>query len=115
MRKLYAITLSFVLSLLFPFTIQAAAQPDIQTAIGYTEDNIRYEVYGTAFVQLTSSSISVSRKVTYDGLYIPSKQIFWKEEINGTSYSGTLTLKRQSYDAELNKTTATYEGILISR
>lgn len=104
----------------YPYYFRLLYKP-LHSQIFKLQSDIRKTIFvikymdGTAFVQLTSSSISVSRKVTYDGLYIPSKQIFWKEEINGTSYSGTLTLKRQSYDAELNKTTATYEGILISR
>lgn len=114
MRKNYILTSFFILSLLFPFSVQAAEQSSAQNITGYTIDNIQYEVYGTDFVQLTTNSIFVSRKITYDGFCIPSKQISWKEEIEGVTYSGTLTLIRNSFDANTQKTIAVYEGTLTA-
>lgn len=115
MKNFCLVTLSFFLILFFPLTVHASEQPPHLSTHGYTEDNVRYEVQGTSYTQLSSDSFFVSREVTYDGKVVPSRQIYWQEKIGSVSYSGTLALKKSAYSASAQKNTAIYEGTLTKQ
>ena len=54
--------------------------------------------------------VSVTREVIYSGVVKPQKEISWREKINGSYYSGVLTISKYSYTT--SQTVATYTGVL---
>ena len=76
-----------VLSISFPVNAQKTAQ---RVGEGYTSEGIYYEVYS--------------------GVVKPQKEISWREKINGSYYSGVLTISKYSYTT--SQTVATYTGVL---
>ena len=59
---------------------------------------------------LCGASVSVTREVIYSGVVKPQKEISWREKINGSYYSGVLTISKYSYTT--SQTVATYTGVL---
>lgn len=110
MKKIFHLLfiVAFILSLSFPVQASESFWPQITS--GYTENGIYYEVYGQTFLQPRSDSIFVTRQVTYEGRINPEKQIFWKESVNGVTYTGNLKLAQVMHD--VNKTIAFYRGTL---
>ena len=49
-------------------------------------------------------------EVIYSGVVKPQKEISWREKINGSYYSGVLTISKYSYTT--SQTVATYTGVL---
>jgi hypothetical protein len=72
-----------VLSISFPVNAQKTAQ---RVGGGYTSEGI------------------------YSGVVKPQKEISWREKINGSYYSGVLTISKYSYTT--SQTVATYTGVL---
>ena len=110
MKKTYYLlsVLAFILALSVPVQASENSMPVITS--GYTENGIYYEVYGQTFLQPRSDSISVTRQVIYENIINPERQIFWKESINGVTYTGTLKLTQVMHD--IDKTIAIYKGTL---
>ena len=111
MKRISRIVLTsfLVLSLWVPLCARAADLPLLSS--GYTEDGTYYEVYGEQSVQRGAVNY-VTRQVVYSGDVIPPMKIEWKETISGKLCSGTLQLRRSTYDKKENKTLAVYEGYL---
>ncbi len=101
-----------VLSISFPVNAQKTAQ---RVGGGYTSEGIYYEVYvaedlAENDIVLCGASVSVTREVIYSGVVKPQKEISWREKINGSYYSGVLTISKYSYTT--SQTVATYTGVL---
>ena len=101
-----------VLSISFPVNAQKTAQ---RVGGGYTSEGIYYEVYvaedlAENDIVLCGASVSVTREVIYSGVVKPQKEISWREKINGSYYSGVLTISTYSYTT--SQTVATYTGVL---
>ena len=101
-----------VLGISFPTNAQGTAQ---KVGEGHTPEGIYYEVYIAEEVKendiaLCGASISVSREVKYSGIVTPQTEISWREKINGSYYSGVLTISKYSYTT--SQTIATYTGVL---
>ena len=94
-----------VLSISFPVNAQKTAQ---RVGEGYTSEGIYYEVYVAE--DLAENDISVTREVIYSGVVKPQTEISWREKINGSYYSGVLTISKYSYT--ISQTVATYTGVL---
>ena len=78
-------------------------------------EGIYYEVYvaedlAENDIVLCGASVSVTREVIYSGVVKPQKEISWREKINGSYYSGVLTISKYSYTT--SQTVATYTGVL---
>ena len=93
-----------VLSISFPVNAQKTAQ---RVGGGYTSEGIYYEVYVAE--DLAENDI-VLWEVIYSGVVKPQKEISWREKINGSYYSGVLTISKYSYTT--SQTVATYTGVL---
>lgn len=101
-----------VLSISFPVNAQKTAQ---RVGGGYTSEGIYYEVYvaedlAENDIVLCGASVSVTREVIYSGVVKPQKEISWREKINGSYYSGVLTISKYSYTT--SQTVATYTGVI---
>ena len=101
-----------VLSISFPVNAQKTAQ---RVGEGYTSEGIYYEVYvaedlAENDIVLCGASVSVTREVIYSGVVKPQTEISWREKINGSYYSGVLTISKYSYTT--SQTVATYTGVL---
>lgn len=83
---------------------------------GYTSDGVYYEVYGNGEVPNSNirGTISVTRKIIYEGRVTPPSTIDWTEMINGTKYIGTIELDYYMYTVATNRTTAYYDGLLTN-
>ena len=80
---------------------------------GYAEEGIFYEVGEEKILRALGNSITVERKVRYEGKVIPNRTLQWTEKIGSYTYSGTLSLAKFAY---LNGvTTATYQGTLYKQ
>ena len=80
-----------------------------------SEEGIYYEVYvaedlAENDIVLCGASVSVTREVIYSGVVKPQTEISWREKINGSYYSGVLTISKYSYTT--SQTVATYTGVL---
>ena len=89
-----------VLSISFPVNAQKTAQ---RVGGGYTSEGIYYEVYvaedlAENDIVLCGASVSVTREVIYSGVVKPQKEISWREKINGSYYSGVLTISKYSIE-----------------
>ena len=87
-----------VLSISFPVNAQKTAQ---RVGEGYTSEGIYYEVYvaedlAENDIVLCGASVSVTREVIYSGVVKPQTEISWREKINGSYYSGVLTISKYS-------------------
>ena len=94
---------------------QAESQGEVQylQMSGYTEEGIFYEVGEEKILRASGNSITVERKVRYEGKVIPNRTLQWTEKIGNYTYSGTLSLAKFAY---LNGvTTATYQGTLYKQ
>lgn len=111
MKYLKILILSLLMSLFF--CSNAYAQDNIHLiSSGYTEEGIYYEVYGSTPNTFLRGALSVTRKITYNGKVNPPSSIYWRENISGVNYAGTLTLIDFMYYADTNQTTATYSGTI---
>ena len=80
-----------------------------------SEEGIYYEVYAVEDLEgndiaLYRASVSVTREVIYSGIVKPQTEISWREKINGSYYSGVLTISK--YFSTTSQTIATYSGVL---
>lgn len=94
---------------------QAESQEKVQylQVSGYTEEGIFYEIGEAKILRASENSITVERKVRYEGKVIPNRKLQWTEKIGNYTYSGTLSLAKSAY---LNGiTTATYQGTLYKQ
>lgn len=124
MKKICVISLSIILLFSFPVTVSAETQKDtiiknetqIDTLItsGYTDEGFYYTAYDALYVINSDNSISVSKRLIYDGNITPPIQISWQERINGVSYSGILYLASYTYKPSTGTTTAEYYGTLTA-
>lgn len=101
-----------VLSSSFPVNAQETTQ---WVGEGYTSEGIYYEVYAVEDLEgndiaLYRASVSVTREVIYSGIVKPQTEISWREKINGSYYSGVLTISK--YFSTTSQTVATYTGVL---
>lgn len=115
MKKISIPLLSIILTLLFSIQVQAM-EPKSPIYEGFTSEGIYYEVYNieTNVTQerAAGDTIDVIREFRFEGIIVPPSTQNWAEQINGTSYSGTLKLYRCSYDN--NNTIAYYRGTLTA-
>ncbi len=96
-----------VLSISFPVNAQKTAQ---RVGGGYTYEVYVAEDLAENDIVLCGASVSVTREVIYSGVVKPQKEISWREKINGSYYSGVLTISKYSYTT--SQTVATYTGVL---
>ena len=85
------------------------------TVNSISEEGIYYEVYAVEDLEgndiaLYRASVSVTREVIYSGIVKPQTEISWREKINGSYYSGVLTISK--YFSTTSQTIATYSGVL---
>ena len=92
-----------VSSISFPVNAQETTQ---WVGEGYTSEGIYYEVYVAE--DLAENDIVLCG--AYSGVVKPQKEISWREKINGSYYSGVLTISKYSYTT--SQTVATYTGVL---
>lgn len=115
MKKISIPLLSIFLTLLFSIPVRAM-EPKAPIYEGYTSEGIYYEVYdietNVAQERAAGDTIDVIREFRFEGIIIPPSTRNWSEQVNGTSYSGTLKLYRCSYDN--NTTIAYYQGTLTA-
>lgn len=106
------ILFSILLVLVTPLTVKAQGIV-YGPGGGYTPEGVYYEIYaekGMGQYSTDSESLYVTRNVVYDGRIQPPGQIFWREQVGSSYYSGTLSLQRYRYSA--TQTTATYAGTI---
>lgn len=115
MTKFYITLLSIVTAFLLSLPVQAA-ESDAIVSEGYTPDGTRYAVYDIETninqERTIGDTVDVIRKFQYSGTIAPPSTKTWSENINGTTYSGTLKLYNCSY--ENNTTIAYYRGTLTA-
>ena len=92
-----------VLSISFPVNAQKTAQR-VGDEVYVAEDLAENDIV------LCGASVSVTREVIYSGVVKPQTEISWREKINGSYYSGVLTISKYSYT--ISQTVATYTGVL---
>ena len=114
MKKLfmYIICLCLILNMSMTVNAQEASH---KVGEGYTADGVYYEVYvaedlAENDIVLCGASVSVTREVIYSGVVKPQTEISWREKINGSYYSGVLTISK--YFSTTSQTIATYSGVL---
>lgn len=116
MKKLYISLLSMLLSVLLPLSVNAQEVTN-KVNEGYTNENVYYSVYeietkSTTTMRAVGDTITVLRKIQYNGIVLPTSQLTYSEKINGIYYTGTLTL--QSFEFENGNTIALYSGKLTA-
>lgn len=76
----------------------------------FVDETITGGEYDVLETEISLTSAYVTRKVTYNSIVTPPTEMSWTETLNGSTYSGVLTLKTFYYD--IDKTVATYAGYL---
>ncbi len=110
------IVLGAILAMLAAVPLQVNAQESMaKIGEGYTSDHVYYEVFavenpGESSETLYGTGVRVTRRVCFSGSVEVPKEYYWRENIDGTFYSGTLTL--QSATSDSVQTIATYTGTL---
>lgn len=116
MTRKRAIVLGTLFVMMVAVPLRTNAQDSMEkVGEGYTSDGVYYEVFavedlGEDFGTLSGTQINVTRQVIFAGSAKAPMEYYWKERIEGSYYSGTLTL--QSSMSDSNQTIATYAGIL---
>lgn len=115
MKKISIPLLSIILTLLFSIHVQAM-EPTSPIYEGYTSENIYYVVYDTEtsvnLERTVGDTVNVIREFRFSGIITPPSTRSWTEQINNTTYSGTLKLYTVNF--ENNTTIAYYRGTLTA-
>ena len=114
MRKIFYVTMLTFLLFSYPLNISAQDISSSLVTYGITEEGISYQMYGE-ILSTTANSITVTKRIVYNGEITPSASLSWTEKIDGISYSGTLRLMSFNYDPSTNQTTTTYYGTLYKK
>ena len=114
MKKNFLLTLLIILLSTFPLSVHAQNISAPFITYGTTEEGVTYQIYGE-ILSTTANSVTVTRSIVYDGNVTPTLTLSWTENIDGSSYSGTLRLINSRYNESANQTTATYYGTLYKK
>ncbi len=114
MKKLTPIIMIYMMLLC---ALPVCANDNQSIITGLTTDGIYYEAVITesdiCMPLADADAVTLTQKITYEGIVAPSISIPFTKIIDGTTYSGTLYL--QSFTQGNNKTVATYKGTLYAQ